>query len=94
MSEENRELTKVVSPMLPTLVTNIVVGVAGAAITLAMANYRIGQAEIRISATDVRVEELAKETRDADKQIVNAVTAQLDDVKKALYRIEGKLESR
>lgn len=94
MSEENRELTKVVSPMLPTLATNIVVGLVGAAITLTLANYRIGQAEIRISATNERVEELAKETREADKQIVNAVTAQLDDVKKALYRIEGKLEAR
>lgn len=94
MSDENKHLTRVVAPMLPTLATNVLVGIAGAAITLVMANYRIGQVEVRAAAIDVRIEELAKETREADKQIVNAVTAQLDDVKKALYRIEGKLEAR
>lgn len=94
MSDENKQLTKVVSPMLPTLVTNVVVGFCGAAITLSLANYRIGQVEIKVAATDTRIEDLAKETREADKQIINAVTAQLDDVKKALYRIEGKLEVR
>lgn len=95
MSEnENRTLNKAIAPLMPPLLVSLIVTGIGAFSTYQVMNYRVDQAEKKIIANEVRFEEFTKETREADKVILESTARQLDEIKKSLFRIEGRLELR
>ena len=91
MSEESgKALNKAVGPLIQPILVSLIISGLGAFSVFQVMAYRVEQAERKIVANEVRFEEFTKEARDADKQILENVARQLDEIKRSLYRIEGR----